>query len=156
MNSGQINAETGEEIESVVSEFERPLLRYAWWIMGDDDLAQDMVRDVFLRFFRKCRRGRTGLSAADAAGELYRAVDRACLCRITKNRRTHRGSLGKVMEGLLDLDLAERQAVILAVMEKRNAEDIGKITGLSSDEIDALLGRGLLKLSNKLGKAGIL
>src|SRR6185295_19975499 len=55
---------TTEWVIEALTQYERPLLRYAKWLLGDLDAARDVVQETFLRL---CREDRARLDGRVAA-----------------------------------------------------------------------------------------
>lgn len=82
------NEETRElrlrELEYVVLAFQQQLFRFAFFRVGHSADAQDVVQDVFLRFFRE---GRGFSAVSDLRGYLFRSVSNACHDHLRRRSR---------------------------------------------------------------------
>jgi RNA polymerase sigma-70 factor (ECF subfamily) len=77
---GQCN---GEWIAALLQQYERPLLRYAWRLLGDADAARDVVQDTFLRLSR----AQPEEVASHPSAWLYRVCRHRATDRIRKESR---------------------------------------------------------------------
>jgi len=133
---------------------ERPLLRYAGWLLGDPDAARDVVQETFLRLCREdpsrvgdhlapwlftvCRnlaldaRKKAVKSAPLTGAEI--AVD----CDLDA-RHDARQALDHVLEILDTLPRNQREVVHLRFQGGLSYRDISDVTGLSIGNVGFLL-----------------
>jgi len=159
-------------IESVVREYEGPLVRYAQRLLGDGHRAQDVVQDTFLRL---CREPRDKL-----AGRL-----RAWLFSVCRNRamdvlkKEHRMTTlsdqqaqaciagdGEPASALEHQEAVARAAAVLAVLPANQQEvirlklqdglsyrEISDVTGLSVSNVGFLMHQGIKTIRQKMAWA---
>lgn len=80
----RIRASDESAFEELFRTMHAELYRFAWRMSGDDAAAQDIVQDVFLRFWEARSRLESGRSPRPL---LYAMVRNAALNRIRQNRR---------------------------------------------------------------------
>lgn len=156
--------------QSVLNEFEGPLISYARRITGDLELARDVVQETFLRAFRQER--------AELEGHLARWLFRVCRNRALDVQRkeqrmsvatdlnlqsVHRGAdppqLLETQETnsrllrLLELLPADQQEVIrLKFQNDLKYREIAEITGQSVSNVGFLLHTGLKRLRESMNR----
>ncbi len=153
------------EFDALVDAYENALLRYAYRILRVPDLAQDVVQEAFLRYFRKPS---TDFKGAEHCGAwLFRVTHNLCIDHV--KRESRRGEIHRELEParvamfpfpeilsaerwerlerLLDrLSNDQRAVILLYFQDKKSYKEISKITGQSLSNVGMLLHRGLKKL----------
>ena len=153
-----------ESFEEMVARFQSPLLRYAARVVRNEESAQDVVQEVFLRYLKAPpeRAGR-GLSTW-----LYRVTHNLCVDQIRKEARMRescqqmtlpgadplasdamvaqerRGRLDRLLDRLTE---NQRAVLILKVQGEKSYREISEITGLTVSNVGFLIHRGLKKLA---------
>jgi len=159
-------------IGEVVARFERPLLRYARALLGNESAAQDVVQEAFVRLLRKTPSVRA-LSAW--LGRVTHNVAMDHLRRETRMKRLHaivsaeaevaippdRDPTPRELDVALERELArlstnERAVIVLKVIEGKSYKEISAQTGLSTSNVGYLIHHGLKKLAAGLAAAGAL
>ncbi|HWB10078.1 MAG TPA: RNA polymerase sigma factor [Pirellulales bacterium] len=133
-----------EAFEELVQEFERPLLYYAAKLLGDQNLAFDILQEAWLRAFHQIRR----LSQpASIRAWLYRMVHGLAIDRLRHDRSRRRVEqetvewLNEAVEspafgpqdtaaihGALDeLELAHREVLVLHFLEDLSIAEIASV-----------------------------
>ena len=133
---------------------ERPLLRYAKWLLGDLESARDVVQETFLRL---CREDPARLGdhlapwlftvcrnlAADARKKAARIAslderDIAVAADLDE-RHDAQAALGQVLNILDTLPRNQREVVYLKFQGGLSYKEIGAVTGLSVSNVGFLL-----------------
>jgi RNA polymerase sigma-70 factor (ECF subfamily) len=183
--AGRATAEAALDFTALVGRFETPLLRYAEQILGRrGDEAQDVVQEVFLRYHRQvAERGAT--SVANPACWLFRVAHNVSLdvarkregwerargpaTRAAEDRQADLGAAAeaaaelvrreaqeRALEELQRLPEAERQVLLLKVIQGLTLREIGEVLGMSIGNVDYHLNQGLRELARRLREAGVL
>lgn len=153
-----------EEVEALLDAHQGALIRYAYRMLRDRELAEDMVQEAFLRYVRK------PLSYGEPRQRvawLYRVTHNLCvdwLKRETKRteiydrirRQPPASNDGsdiialdrwQYIEGLLDrLSDKQKEVIVLFFQEGLSYKEIAEVTGYSMSNVGMLLHRGLKKL----------
>lgn len=152
------------EIEALVNAQWRPLARYAYRLLRDSGLAEDVVQESFCRYMN------TSFSYGDEQQRiswLFRVVHNLSIDFLKResrrpelNRKAQFPSrvpppsqaiiateTWRELEHLLDaLTLKQRTIAILFFQENKTYKEIAEITGESMSNVGMLLHRGLKKL----------
>jgi RNA polymerase sigma-70 factor (ECF subfamily) len=162
--------------EALLERYEQPLLRYVarYQPRGAQDLAQDLVQEVFLRLVRETPRlnGVENLSAW-----LYRVARNIAIDAARKEERMERrnqlAASPEVLEPpesavekdevaqivaakLMGLPPQQRDVLILKIQEQKSYREISAITGLTPSNVGYLIHRGLKSLAGELRTAGVI
>lgn len=160
------------EVEQLLATYQGPLIRYAYRLVHDRQVAEDMVQEAFLRFVRQpLEYGEPRQRVA----WFYRVVHNLCvdwLKRETKRadiyERIRRQSpdgtspAGVVsmdrwrhLEGLLrQLNEKQRHVMLLFFQEGLSYREIAEITGYSMSNVGMLLHRGLKRVREMMDAQG--
>ena len=172
MRPDQLRLEQGADIESMMSAWQSALIRYAYRLLRDRHLAEDMVQEAFLRYVR--RPLEYGEQRQRVAW-LYRVVHNLCIDWLT--RETKRGEIydrivkehhGFYSESklvgmdnwqhlqryLLELSENQRAVILLFFEEGLSYKEISSVTGFSMSNVGMLLHRGLKRLRTMLERDG--
>ena len=168
----QLKAERLAAFEALVSEYEGKLLRYASRLLLNDDTAQDVVQNTFLRLFRKWK-GELCPSSR-LSSWLYRVAHNCAVDHVRKETRRrdlhmkhaeeredyvlpNRGEGFQISENaemaaaaLRKLSLREQQLVILKVYEEKSYKEISEITELTTSNIGFILHFAMKKMAANL------
>lgn len=164
----------GPSLEAVIAAHQTPLLRYALRIVRDEESAQDVVQETFMRY----------LKAPPSEGNpkqlsawLFRVAHNLCVDLIRKESRMRESceqieipahdppaSDGFVAEetsrqlGELLARLTENQrtVIVLKFQEKKSYREISEITGLTVTNVGFLIHRGLKKMAEFARKEELL
>lgn len=174
MTGDEMNAAKLAAFETIVSEYESVLLRYAARIVLSHDAAQDVVQDSFIKLFKSWE-GELRPSP-EISSWLYRVVHNCAVDHLRKETRRNmlhhreakehddfvppnRGEDFRVNEAaekaaaaLRKLNLREQQLVILKVYEEKSYREISEITGLTVSNVGYILHFALKKLAEELKK----
>lgn len=72
------------QLERIIDEHQQQLFTFAFFRVGSYEVAQDIVQDVFIRFYENSRR----LSAANnVKAYLYKTISNACTDYLRKNAK---------------------------------------------------------------------
>ena len=105
-----------------------PLTQYAYTLVLDHAVAEDIVQDVFVRIWEKHA---AVIQSPQARPYLYRAVRNACF--------NHLGSKKKIpLQRLSDVDVAEENGLTWTIAEEPGEEDIPNYRELLKKGIEQL------------------
>lgn len=159
-------------MEAVVAEHEAGLLRYATRILNNPFEAQDVVQNVFIRFFRNWD---TAEPPDNLRAWLYRATHNEAVDHIRRESRrrelheregeerqreetpggaatmTPEEKRERVLELLCRLDPREQQVILLRLDQGLSYEEISRVTGRSEGNVGNILHHAVKKLSRLLG-----
>jgi RNA polymerase sigma-70 factor (ECF subfamily) len=157
--------------DTLVEDCQSPLLRYAYRLAHDAELARDIVQEAFVRYLEAPPRART---RRQVVTWLYRVTHNLAMNALSSERRRAKtqipgagfapppseqllaGEIRRRLELLLDrLTLNQRVVVILKIQEEKSYREISEITGLSISNIGMLLSRALKKLAEMIEKEGL-
>lgn len=158
--------------ETVVSEYESALLRYAARMVQDYNAAQDVVQDSFIRLFKHWKEELK--PCPQVSSWLYRVVHNCAVDYLRKQSRRrllhlrhaaerpqmmspNRGEGFRVSEAaehavsaLRTLDLREQQLVILKVYEEKSYKEISEICRLTVSNVGYILHHAMKKMAEHL------
>ena len=156
-----IEPRSADPIDEVVATHQAPLLRYALRLIRDEESAQDIVQETFVRYLRSPPEQ---THPRQISSWLYRVTHNLCLDLIRKERRMIESTekidpppsgplpSARVIEADTQRQLNEllerltenqRVAIVLKVQEGKTYREISEITGLSISNIGYLIHRGL-------------
>jgi RNA polymerase sigma-70 factor (ECF subfamily) len=137
-----------------LAQYERPLIRYAKWLLGDLESARDVVQETFLRLCKEDRRRVDGHLApwlftvcrnlaVDARKKTGRSepldnVELAVACDLDE-RHDARRLLDDVLDVLQTLPRNQREVVYLRFQGGLSYKDISAVTSLSVTNVGFLL-----------------
>lgn len=171
-----------ETLEALFQVLEGPLLCYALRLVKDQELAEDLVQDAFLRLHGQ------GATVREPRGWLYRTIHNLAMNHLRSSRRivplaveaveadeggTHEEDVvdgqplpdealirlegvGLVHLGIQGLDARSRELVALKFQENLSYKEISSRTGLTIGHVGYLLHHALKTLSAELARAGLL
>jgi len=167
----RLRADPEAAIVEVVVRFERPLLRYARALLGNESAAQDVVQEAFLRLLRKTSSVRalsawlgrvTHNLAVDhlrkeaRRNRLHATASAELETAIPADREPTSREVGLTLEReLARLGTNERAVIVLKVIEGKSYKEISALTGLSTSNVGYLIHHGLKKLAAGLASAGV-
>ena len=155
-----------------MTEYEQPLLRYAYGIVRDAALAQDVVQEAFIRLVKQLRD--RGVELDNVKAWLYRVTHNLALdhqrgharrqrlqsefsdvAEQANLRTPHQTVAGRDAEAaawqLMDeLPEREQQIIRLKVVEHKSYKEIAEIMGLTTSNVGFILHTALKKLSTRL------
>ncbi len=164
--------EPGADLESMIAACQSALIRYAYRLLRDRHLAEDMVQEAFLRYVR--RPLEYGEHRQRVAW-LYRVVHNLCIDWLTRETKRSEiydriGKDGPAFSGdsgivgmdnwqhlqryLLELSENQRAVVLLFFEEGLSYKEIATVTGFSMSNVGMLLHRGLKRLRTMLERDG--
>lgn len=172
-------AEEAQAMEAVVAQFETALLRYATRILRDGYAAQDVVQEVFVKFFSYQRQCRAGVTPPEQPGPwLYRVTHNLAVDHIrheSRRRELHAAegrtvapkaqdsqpdrlareeAVQMALEQLFLLDGYEQQVVLLRVQEGLSYKEISQVTGRTEGNVGCILHNAVKKIAASLKRAG--
>lgn len=159
-------------IEELVQRYDRPLFSFAYRVLRDDRLAQDVVQDVFLTLWRDAARydpARGAVSSWLLTMTRYKAID--VVRREAGARRrivdidmslepsgldVHeeawlRARGDRVRAALAELSAAQREAVTLAFFEGLTHPEVAAALSLPLGTVKTRIRDGLIRLRRALG-----
>ena len=159
-----------DEISAFFVERQGELLRYAYALCGNAEIAEDLVADAVARCLPRLRRGeieqprfylRRAVFHAAVARHRRRLIEGRALDRLrarareapdagdtTETRVTERDALAAA---LLSLPLPQRAAVVLRYLEDCSDADVAKAMGTSVGTAKSRISRGVRALRQLLG-----
>ena len=159
------------DIATILDRYERPLVRYAYTIIGDLESARDAVQDTFIRYVRDAGAPRGPGSEKHIEAWLFtvvrhRAIDhqrkhsRIIPMPLPEDRTSDEPSPAELAEGrdtedallrLLDrLSDNQKEVIRLKFQNDLSYREISEITGLTETNVGFLLHTGLKKLREML------
>lgn len=163
------------DFEACVTHYEAALLRYAGRIVNNQNSAQDVVQNTFIRLFRKWQDEMA--PSAKLSAWLYRVAHNCAVDYLRSESRRHvlhlkqaeehptsapadRGKWFRISEAaenaaiqLKTLSLREQQLVVLKVYEEKSYKEISQITGLTVSNVGYILHHAMKKLAAMLKDA---
>lgn len=164
------------DIEALVEAWQGPLIRYARRLVRNDDTAQDVVQEAFLRYLKRPPResesSPNGASPA-VSSWLFRVTHNLCIDVIRKESRMREavtrieppGSVPppsaelmaeerrrRLAEHLETLDERQRTLVVLKYQEHKSYKEIAEMTGLTVSNVGFILHTAVRKLGRSLAK----
>ncbi len=153
-------------VSSVIARFEQPLLRYATRLVGDRELARDVVQDTFLRLME------TRQSEIDRPKDwLYRVCHNRALDVVRKQRRAssfayetkgpvavpavaeRQRAVSELFELVDTLPAAQRNVMRMRFRDGQSYQRISARTGLSMGTVGSVLHVALGALRTRIGVA---
>ncbi len=173
MSSNEHSADNGW-INTVVEQYERPLVRYAAQITGDLERGRDVAQDTFLRLCKQDREQRDGLLNGHLAEWLYtvcrnRALDvrrkesrmktmTAEQTLVQTSRDTdqtvateQQDTTARVLEFVGQLTENQQEVVRLKFQHGLSYKEIAAVTELSVSNVGYLIHTAIKKLRTELG-----
>lgn len=141
----------------------RPLLRFAYFVAGDRDLAEDLVQEAFVRLYRAGGRvDEEGLPAyarrtiVNLSRSLWRRrrIERSALGRLHEPEAAPEASPGvrdEVWAAVLALPAGQRAVVALRFYEDMSEAQIARVLGVSAGSVKKQASRAMAKLRAQLG-----
>ena len=154
-------------VVDALDHYERPLIRYAKWLLGDAETARDVVQETFLRLCREdparldghlapwlftvCRnlaldtRHKASRSASLEHAEVAVVDD-------LDERHDARRALGRVLDVLETLPRNQREVVYLKFQGGLSYKEIAAITARSTSNVGFLLHTAVRAIRSHLGE----
>ena len=170
------NAPDQTNMEDIMNQYQGVLLRYATRVLNNQEAAQDVVQEAFIRLHRNwdkvLRRG------VPIKGWLFRTTHNAAVDYIRKesrrrllherqsnemdpyavdcaDRREHEERHALVMQHLNILRPKEREVLVLRMQEEMSYREIAAVLNRSEGYVGTLIHTATRKLSQSLRKAGV-
>jgi RNA polymerase sigma-70 factor (ECF subfamily) len=164
----QAPADDARRIDTILSRYEGPLLRYASRLLGDVDRARDVVQDTFLRLCRE--------DPARLDGHLAQWLFTVCRNRAIDVRRQEshveplderslearpsvapgparvleaREDLAAVLRTLATLPPSQQEVLRLKLQAGLSYQEIASVTGLTVNHVGVLLHNALKAIREK-------
>ena len=155
-------------IENALSRYERPLVRYAWRLLGDVDTARDVVQECFLRLVRQ----RSEKVDGHVREWLYAVCRNCCVDQMRKRGRMDmhenldllaaddtldvvaRGDeMDRIRHTVGGLPARQQEILRLKFQEGLSYKQIASVTQVSVSNVGFLLHQALKTLRARLGAA---
>ena len=162
-------------VEAVMTEHEKPLLRYAMRIVNCPGAAQDVVQNVFIKLVRLPEA--LALNDGHLKGWLYRVTHNEAVDHVRRESRLHllherQGEdpvfaapeaasdprphderVQLVLTEVRRLRPQEQQVILLRLQEGLSYREISAATGRSEGHVGCILHHAVKKLSGRLARA---
>jgi RNA polymerase sigma factor (sigma-70 family) len=186
MSVGQLNeasAQSPETIEELFAALESPLLTYALRLVGDREVAEDLVQEAFMKLqrqFAEVREPRRWLyrtvhnlalnhrrdnakiiplvpASADSSHEPHTsyAIDATDESPLPDEQIARIEGIGLVRLSLETLDARSRELIRLKFNEDLSYQQISERTGLKTGHVGYLLHHALKAIAQELAKSGV-
>ena len=157
-----------QQFEALVRAHSGELYRYAYWLCGQDALAQDLVQETFLRAWRSLDALRENVAAKAWLTTILRRENARLYERkpmpttdITELELTddapgpeHRGEDAVLHTAIAQLDAKYREPLVLQVLGGFSCEEIARQLNLSEAAVMTQVFRARQKLKALLGGDG--
>lgn len=163
-------------LEDAMEHYQASLLRYATRVLNNEDAAQDVVQEAFIRLNGNLEKIKT--RGVQVKGWLFRTTHNAAVDYIRKEsrrrnlheRRQQQADLfannpdaqkerdekqALVMQHLNTLKPKEREVLVLRLQEGMSYKDIAKVLKRSEGYVGTLIHTATKKLSQNLRQAGV-
>jgi len=167
----------GEAMEEVMSQYQAALLRYAARVLNNEEAAQDVVQEAFIRLhanWSKVLKRRVPVK-----GWLFRTTHNAAVDYIRKEsrlrdlherqskgidcpaigdderQREREERLGLVLDHLGVLRSKEREVLVLRLQEEMSYKEIAAVIKRSEGYVGSLIHDATKKLTQSLRQAGV-
>jgi RNA polymerase sigma-70 factor (ECF subfamily) len=160
-----------EALASIYDAFNSPLFRYAYRLLGDEEAAEDVVAETFLRFLRSISAG--GGPKNHLKAYLYRVAHNLIVDRFRRNppielsldidtltlhnindnpeENTERSiEQAQVRRDLWKLTSDQRQVIVLKFFEGLSNQEVSEVLGKPVGAVKSLQHRGLNALRRLL------
>lgn len=145
---------TGKEFDIMFRALYLPLGMYAMRIVGDADIAEDIVQDAFMKILLQMDEGK---EITDFKSYMYRSVRNECISYLRGKKETESlDSVPEIDEEVVDTSLRDAKIwrAIDALPEKcREVFLMSKRDGLSNEEIADELNISIKTVRNQITKA---
>ncbi len=154
-------------VVDALDRYERPLIRYAKWLLGNADMARDIVQETFLRLCREEPARVEGHLAAWlftvcrnlALDAREKAARSASLEHIEvpvvydlESQHDARQALGRILGVLETLPRNQREVVHLKFQGGLSYKEIAEVTALSTSNVGFLLHTAVRAIRSHLGE----
>lgn len=156
-----------EWVVDALDRHERPLIRYATWLLGDSEMARDVVQETFLRLCREDPARLDGHLAAWlftvcrnlALDTRQKASRSASLDNVEvpvvydlDGQHDARQALDRILDVLETLPRNQREVVYLKFQGGLSYKEIAAITALSTGNVGFLLHSAVRAIRSRLGE----
>lgn len=140
-------------IYSWYEQYKTGVYRYAFSILKDPHLAEDVLQETFLRLLS----GKYVVEEGKAQAWLYRVARNCCYDILRKREREQevpsdlpsRDGQYAYIERIAFLDRTDREIVTLKVLSGMTCREIGKIVGMTGPAVQKRYERALKKLKEQ-------
>lgn len=164
-------------MEEIMSQYQAALLRYAARVLSNEDAAQDVVQEAFIRLHEN--RSRILQRRVPVKGWLFRTTHNAAVDYIRRESRLralHERQAGQeerfapdddaeqrdrserqalVMDHLQALRPKEREVLVLRLQEEMSYREIAEVINRSEGYVGSLIHTATRKLTRSLRQAGV-
>lgn len=168
----EITTEYADDFERLISEHQSALIRYAYRMVKNRELAQDMVQEAFIRYMKNPPK--YGLPRQRASWlfrvthnlcidfmkrdtkrkEIYDRVEKPKGVPMPADRMVASESWGKMERYLVQLSDNQQSVMYLFFQQGKSYKEIEAVTDLSLSNVGMLLHRGLKKLKMLMEEEG--
>jgi RNA polymerase sigma factor (sigma-70 family) len=146
-----VGQEHNSRLESLISEFERPLYSFVLSIARDSDVALDCVQDTFLRAYEALKRGKSINSAW-----LYTVARNRSMDEFRRKRWIHADP--DALDSVPVYHSSDESVVVQAVLDRMNSMDrevlyLFVVAGFKTDEIGVIMGMNGTAIRQRLYRA---
>jgi len=181
--SATVNSKTPDNqptnFPGIIDYYQKPLLRYVYRILSNDEDAQDVVQETFLRYVR-CLQLHGPKSVRSLSSWLYRVAHNLAQDQLRKRKREikakdgmsqlpgriattefvgeliHEAACDRALSELKKLPEAQRQVLHLKIIGGMTLRDTAKILGLSFGNVAYRLNQGLKQIAARLKEADVI
>jgi RNA polymerase sigma-70 factor, ECF subfamily len=155
--------------DSLYAEYDRRVLAYCLYVIGDRDLANDVFQEAFIKAYTMLH---TLRDPEKGANWLFRIARNECLNAMKARQRSERRSVhidddfeharlttppadsfdqtGHLEWGLAQLTAEHREALLLAEFEGFSLKEIAEMTGATVSNVKVRIHRAKMKLQKLL------
>ncbi len=174
--AGELNPD-GQNMEGIMSQYQAALLRYATRVLNNEDAAQDVVQEAFIRLhdnWDKVMKRRVPVkgwlfrTTHNAAVDFIRREsrlrslherkskqDNCCPVNHEEERRDQEERLNLVIEHLDALRPREKEVLVLRLQEEMSYKEIAAVIRKSEGYVGSLIHTATRKLTRSLQQAGV-
>jgi RNA polymerase sigma factor (sigma-70 family) len=154
-------------VVDALDRYERPLIRYAKWLLGNADTARDVVQETFLRLCREdparvdghlaawlftvCRNLALDTREKAARSTSLEHAEVPVACDLDAQHDARR-ALGRVLDVLETLPRNQREVVHLKFHGGLSYKEIAAVTALSTSNVGFLLHTAVHAIRRHLGE----
>ncbi|MDX1510530.1 MAG: SigE family RNA polymerase sigma factor [Nitriliruptorales bacterium] len=146
----------------------RELLRLAWLLTGNEDLAEDVVADAFAKVYRPWKQGRVdnvgGYLRTAVVNRVNSGFRRLAVERREASKRASEPTQGspeqdaadrdEVWQALRQLPIGQRTAIVLRYWDDLTEAQAAEVMGVSVGTVKSQTAKGLARIRHLLQKGG--
>lgn len=154
-----------QEVQSILEHYEKPLIRFAFFMTGDEELAKDFVQDTFIKLIQQKE------SPINLGAWLYRVCRNLIIdfkrrekkvlflenyeevAPITDTKELDNSETFNKLERVLQkLPAIEKEVVLLKYYELKSYKEISLITGKSITNVGFILHQAIKRMKVEMKK----